>query len=773
MGGRIARIYYGHVAFTSSTRVVFGPAQSKVGGWKRYASGMGAPPNFRMNLGGGEAEKPLEQFGTDLTQLAKAGKLDPVIGRDEEIKRMIQILSRRTKNNPVILGQAGTGKTAIMEGLAQRIINNEVPESMKGKRVVSLDVGALMAGSKYRGDLEERLKGVLKEVEDANGRVILFCDELHTLLGLGKTGDGGMDASNLMKPLLARGALQCCGATTLEEYRRYIEKDAALARRFQPVQIDEPSVPDAIAILRGLKERYEVYHGVRITDGALVTAATYSNRYITDRFLPDKAIDLVDEACSALRLQQESKPDAIQDLDAAIVRIQIELESLRKETDVTSVERREKLQQSLQDKRQELDRLTQTWNVEKTELEKIKQSQETLEKARIDLEVAQRNGDYGKASELQYAVIPKLLATVQGSQNSQNALLHDSVTADDIARVVSKATGIPVQNLMRGEKDRLLHMEDSLQQAVVGQDEAIKEIANAVRLQRAGLTNEHRPTASFLFLGPTGVGKTELTKQLAQFLFDSQNAMIRLDMSEFMEPHSVSKLIGAPPGYIGFDDTSGQLTEKVRRKPYAIVLFDEVEKAHRSVTNLFLQILDEGFLTDSQGRKVDFRSTIIVMTSNLGQDILVRDSSEGPVTEQSREAVLERVRETYPPELINRIDSQIVFNKLSRSALRDIVDVRLKEVQQRLVDRRITLDVDGPARDYIAREGYSPSYGARPLNRLIQTEILNPMARALIEGKIRSSETARVTMLDGHIHVVDNHPTGSTNEEPEQNEATG
>lgn len=728
---------------------------------------------MRMNSNQGEQEKPaLEQFGTNLTKLAKEGKLDPVIGRDEEIARAVQILSRRTKNNPVLIGRAGVGKTSLIDGLAQRVVAGEVPDSLKDKDLVTLDLGSLIAGAKYRGEFEERLRNVLDEIDKSSGQVIIFIDEVHMLLGLGKT-DGSMDASNILKPKLSRG-LRCISATTLDEYK-IIEKDPALSRRFQPILLNEPSVSDTISILRGLKERYEVHHGVRITDTSLVSAAVLSNRYVTDRFLPDKAIDLVDEACAVLRLQHESKPDEIQRLDRSMMRMQIELESLKKETDTLSIERREALQKDLDLKNEELSRLTKIWEAERAKIESIKNAKANLEKAKIDLEKSQREVDYAKASELRYAVIPDLEKRVALSEKKDDPnevnLLHDSVTSDDISTVVAKMTGIPVETVLKGDKDRLLYMENSLKERVVGQDEAIKAISDAVRLQRAGLTSEKRPIASFMFLGPTGTGKTELTKGLAEFLFDNESNVIRFDMSEFQEKHTVSRLIGAPPGYV-MSESGGQLTEAVRRKPYAVVLFDEFEKAHPDVCKILLQVLDEGKLTDSQGHIVDFRNTIIVMTSNVGQDILLTDehvADDGAVSKETKTKVIEAMKKLYPPEFMNRIDELLVFNRLSKSVLRSIVDIRLEEIQERINEKRMKLNITDAAKTWLTDRGYDPLYGARPLNRLIYKSLLNPMALYLLKSQLRSGEVVNVDVEGDQLAVKPNHEEGETVEpEPEK-----
>ncbi|SOC26597.1 ATP-dependent chaperone ClpB [Stappia indica] len=687
----------------------------------------------------------LKKYARDLTQVARDGKLDPVIGRDDEIRRTMQVLSRRTKNNPVLIGDPGVGKTAIAEGLALRIVNGDVPESLKDKKLLALDMGSLIAGAKYRGEFEERLKAVLSEVQSAAGGIILFIDEMHTLVGAGKA-DGAMDASNLLKPALARGELHCVGATTLDEYRKYVEKDAALARRFQPVFVDEPTVEDTISILRGIKEKYELHHGVRITDSAVVSAATLSNRYITDRFLPDKAIDLIDEAASRLRMQVDSKPEELDELDRRIIQLKIEREALKKETDPAARDRLDKLEGELADLEEESDALTTRWQGEKEKLSSEQKLKEQLEQARIDLEKAQRKGDLAKAGELAYGVIPGLeraLAEVEARGGADGAMVEEAVTTDHVAHVVSRWTGIPVDRMLEGEREKLLRMEDELARRVIGQQEAVHAVSTAVRRARAGLQDPNRPIGSFLFLGPTGVGKTELTKALAEFLFDDETAMVRLDMSEYMEKHSVSRLIGAPPGYVGYEE-GGALTEAVRRRPYQVVLFDEIEKAHGDVFNVLLQVLDDGRLTDGQGRTVDFRNTLIVLTSNLGAEYLVAQP-EGEDSSAVRDQVMAVVRSSFRPEFLNRLDDQILFHRLQRSQMAAIVDIQLKRLEKLLADRKISLKLDASARDWLAEKGYDPAYGARPLKRVIQREVQDPLAEMILGGRVADGQTVEAS----------------------------
>ena len=691
-----------------------------------------------------DSYEALKKYARDLTEVARDGKLDPVIGRDEEIRRAVQVLSRRTKNNPVLIGEPGVGKTAIAEGLALRIVNGDVPESLKGKRLLALDMGALIAGAKYRGEFEERLKSVLNEVEAAGGNIILFIDEMHTLVGAGKT-DGAMDASNLLKPALARGELHCVGATTLDEYRKHVEKDAALARRFQPVFVAEPTVEDTVSILRGLKEKYEVHHGVRIADGAIVAAATLSNRYITDRFLPDKAIDLMDEASARLRMQVDSKPEELDELDRRIIQLKIEAEALKKEGDEASKNRLETLNKELSELEGRSAELTAAWRAEKDKLASSTELKERLDRLRAELADAERRGDLGKASELKYGQIPQIEKQLKDAEDAADGAANDSalvkevVDEEQIAAVVSRWTGVPVDKMLEGEREKLLKMEEGLRKRVVGQEEALEAVSDAVRRSRAGLKDPSRPIGSFLFLGPTGVGKTELTKALAEFLFDDETAVTRMDMSEYMEKHSVARLIGAPPGYVGYEE-GGALTESVRRRPYQVVLFDEVEKAHPDVFNVLLQVLDDGRLTDGQGRTVDFRNTILIMTSNLGSEFLLSGDVEA-----ARESVMDVVRSSFRPEFLNRIDEIILFRRLEEQHMGAIVDIQLTRLEKLLADRRMTLELDEAARQWLAAKGDDPAYGARPLKRVIQKELQDPLARLILEGSLTDGETLKVS----------------------------
>ncbi len=691
----------------------------------------------------------LKKFARDLTQVARDGKLDPVIGRDEEIRRTIQILARRTKNNPALIGEPGVGKTAIAEGLALRIANGDVPDTLKDRKLMALDMGALIAGAKYRGEFEERLKGVLDEVKAAEGDIILFIDEMHTLIGAGK-GDGAMDASNLLKPALARGELHCVGATTLDEYRKYVEKDPALQRRFQPVFVGEPTVEDTISILRGLKEKYELHHGVRITDGALVAAATLSNRYITDRFLPDKAIDLMDEAASRIRMEVESKPEEIETLDRRILRLKIEREGLRRESDAASIDRLEHLEEELANLEEQSHALTQRWQAEKDKIAGEARLKEQLDQARIELEQAQRAGDLAKAGELSYGRIPQLEKQLAEAQSAtEGAMLREEVTADDIAGVVSRWTGVPVDRMLQGEREKLLRMEEVIGKRVIGQEDAVRAVSTAVRRARAGLQDPNRPLGSFLFLGPTGVGKTELTKALAEFLFDDPSAMVRIDMSEFMEKHSVARLIGAPPGYVGYEE-GGVLTEAVRRRPYQVVLFDEVEKAHGDVFNVLLQVLDDGRLTDGQGRTVDFSNTLIILTSNLGSQYLAA-VEDGQSVESVEPQVMEIVRAHFRPEFLNRLDEIILFHRLGQSHMGPIVDIQVGRVAKLLADRKISLHLTDAARDWLGRVGYDPVYGARPLRRAVQRHLQDPLAEEILRGNVKDGSTVTVDEGDGKL----------------------
>ena len=699
-----------------------------------------------------DSYEALKKYTLDLTERAAEGKIDPIIGRDEEIRRAMQVLSRRTKNNPVLIGEPGVGKTAIAEGLALRIVNGDVPERLQGKKLLALDMGALVAGAKYRGEFEERLKAILSEITAAAGEIILFIDEMHMLVGAGK-GDGAMDAANLIKPALARGELHAIGATTLDEYRKHVEKDAALARRFQPIMVEEPTVEDTISILRGIKEKYEMHHGVRISDSALVAAATLSHRYITDRFLPDKAIDLMDEAASRLRMAVDSKPEELDRLDRQILQLQIEAEALKKETDKGSKERLKKLEKELAKLQEESAALTAKWQAERSKLDQVRQLKEQLDQARAELEIAKRDGNLQRAGELSYGVIPELerkLAEAEAAED--DVMVEEAVKAEDIAQVIERWTGIPTSKLLEGEREKLLKMEEELGKRVIGQEQAIQAVSNAVRRARAGLNDENRPLGSFLFLGPTGVGKTELTKAVAEYLFDDDNAMVRIDMSEFMEKHSVARLIGAPPGYVGYDE-GGVLTEAVRRRPYQVILFDEVEKAHPDVFNVLLQVLDDGVLTDGQGRTVDFKQTLIILTSNLGSQALSA-LPEGEDSSAAKAEVMEAVRAHFRPEFLNRLDEIIIFDRLTREDMAGIVDIQLGLLAKRLAKRNITLEVDDAARAWLADKGYDPVFGARPLKRVIQHELQDELAELILAGEIMDGDTVMIGAGEGRLLIA-------------------
>ena len=701
----------------------------------------------------------LKKYARDLTQAARDGKIDPIIGRDEEIRRAMQVLSRRTKNNPVLIGEPGVGKTAIAEGLALRTINGDVPESLRDKRLMALDMGALIAGAKYRGEFEERLKAILKEIEAASGEIILFIDEMHVLVGAGKS-DGAMDAANLIKPALARGELHCVGATTLDEYRKYVEKDAALARRFQPLMVEEPGVEDTISILRGIKEKYELHHGVRISDAALVSAATLSNRYITDRFLPDKAIDLVDEAASRLRMEVDSKPEELDALDRQILQMQIEAEALKKEEDSASRERLEKLEKELANLQEQSAQMAAQWQGERDKLDAARKLKEALDQARAELDQAKRRGDLGRAGELSYGVIPDLERQLAEAENAEeDVMVEEAVRPEQIAAVVERWTGIPMSKMLEGEREKLLRMEEELGRRVIGQREAVSAVSRAVRRARAGLQDENRPLGSFLFLGPTGVGKTELTKALAEYLFDDDQAMVRIDMSEFMEKHAVARLIGAPPGYVGYDE-GGVLTEAVRRRPYQVILFDEVEKAHPEVFNVLLQVLDDGILTDGQGRRVDFKQTLIVLTSNLGAQALSQLPDGGDIAGAKRD-VMDAVRAHFRPEFLNRLDDMIVFDRLGRADMGGIVEIQLGLLAKRLAVRKITVDLDDAAKDWLASEGYDPVFGARPLKRVIQRSLQDPLAEMILAGEVKDG--ARVGVSAGPDGLIIGDRVAATN----------